>query len=370
MRRLLLASLLTTIIYGPAHAQDILHPLRLYAPIAQPIPAVLSLRGRVDVPNGGFGLVLLNGEGVVIDSTEGLVPGTIDLGEALPAIWSLTRTARAQVIADGVAVGTPVVIQPMLTPPKVRTTRDVRPNSTAGYTRVIGFDDEAIRPEDEELLEKMKEAENWDPSEPQVNSGVRVYIDRDIVFDTEYGDIRIALAPEFAPNTAWNFRHLTEGGLYDDTTIHRIVHVNREGHRFVIQGGDPTGIGSGSAGWDLPMERSKLPHDLGVISMARSDSPHSAGSQWFICLSREGTARLDGQYVAFGWATQGEEPIARIADMEIADASKGRPKNPPKILSATLVPAPPQDPGVARHEKRIRTWWEPPQKEQPARRDR
>jgi len=370
MRRLVLAFFIVAIIHVPAGAQDILHPIRLYSAAGHPVPVVLSMRGRVDMPEGGFGLILLDSDGVVLDSAEGLAPGTFDLGETLPAIWSLTRAARAQVIVDGEAVGTPIVVQPMLTPPKVRTVRDVRANSTDGYTRVIGFDDEVLDPKDADLLEKMKESEDWDPTEPSVNSGVRVYIDRDVLLHTEFGDIRLALAPEFAPNTAWNFRHLAEGGFYDDTTVHRIVHIDRAGERFVIQGGDPTGGGSGSAGWDLPMEPSALPHDLGVISMARSDSPHSAGSQWFICLSRAGTARLDGQYIAFGWATEGEKPIARIADAEIADASKGRPAKPPLILSATLVPASPHDPGMSRSDKRIRTWWTPPHAEEPARRER
>ena len=249
MRRLVLTFLLATMIHLPAQAQDILHPIRLYSAVGHKVPVVLSMRGRVEVPKGGFGLVLLDGAGVVMDSYEGLAPGTFDLGEVLPKIWSLKNAARAQVIVDGVAVGTPVVVQPMHTPPKVRTVQDLRPEGNTKYTRVIGFDDTAIDPDDQDMLEKMKSAEDWEPREPAVNSGVRVYLDRDILLRTEFGDIRIALAPEFAPNTAWNFRHLSEGGFYDETIFHRIVHLDRDGRRFVIQGGDPSGSGGGSAGW-------------------------------------------------------------------------------------------------------------------------
>ena len=370
MRRLVLTILLLSAMAFPAHAQDILHPIRLYSAPGGDVPVVLSMRGRVDLPDGGFGLVLLDGEGVVLDSYEGLVPGTFNLGEVLPEMWNLKRAGRVQVIVDGVAVGTPLVVQPLQSVPKVRTVRDTRPGGTLRYTRVVGFDDTATNPEDQELIDEMKESEDWDPSEPPQQSGVRVYIDRDVLLRTEFGDIRVALAPESAPNTAWNFRHLCEGGFYDDTIFHRIVYLDRQGRRFVIQGGDPSGTGAGSPGWDLPMEPSDLPHDFGVISMARSDNPHSAGSQFFICLSREGTARLDGQYVSFGWASQGEEPIAKIADVRIADASSGRPESPPKIISATLVPAPPHDPGISRSDSRIRNWWTPANPESPQRRDR
>jgi peptidyl-prolyl cis-trans isomerase B (cyclophilin B) len=192
-----------------------------------------------------------------------------------------------------------------------------------------------------------------------VLTGFRVYPDRDVLVETGFGPIRVALAPEAAPNTAWNFRHLAENGFYDDTTFHRVVHFDRTGRRFVIQGGDPSGSGNGSAGWDLPMERSSLQHDLGVISMARADHPDSAGSQFFFCLGRPGTARLDGQYCAFGYAVEGDKAIADIADVEIDDVAAGRPTEPPVITRMTLVPAPPQTPGDDRADRRIQSWWTP-----------
>ena len=365
----LLATLLVQAWPPSAPGQDLIEPLRLYTGIRQPMPVVLSMRGRAEMPENGFTILLLDGEGQVLDSIEEIEPGPYDLCGLLPEIRNLTRTCRVQVIADGEAIGSPLVVQPMRTPSPVRTVRDVRADGSTRYTRVIGFGDELLDPDsdkDQLEIEAQKESPDWDPGEPMANTGIRVYPDRDVLLETGFGPIRIALAPEFAPNTAWNFRHLTEGGFYDNTTVHRVVHFERNGNRFVIQGGDPSGTGNGTPGWNLPMERSELEHDLGVISMARADHPDSAGSQWFICLSREGTRRLDGQYIAFGWATEGAETIARIADVEIADAATGRPTDPPEVYSAKLIPARPQNPGTPRTTSRIDSWWTPPPTE-PAR---
>ena len=88
------------------------------------------------------------------------------------------------------------------------------------------------------------------------------------------------------------------------------------------------------------MERSPLPHDFGVISMARDNHPDSAGSQFFLCLSREGTARLDGSYTSFGETLSGAGAIRSIASVELADPETGSPVRPPRILGMRLVPAP------------------------------
>jgi peptidyl-prolyl cis-trans isomerase B (cyclophilin B) len=114
------------------------------------------------------------------------------------------------------------------------------------------------------------------------------------------------------------------------------------GDPFVIQGGDPSGDGAGGPGWWLPMEDSPLPHDFGVVSMARDIHPDSAGSQFFICLSRAGTARLDGSYTAFGRVVEGGDVVRRIAQVPLADVATGRPRRPPMIRDARLVPAPPR----------------------------
>lgn len=367
----LLCVILSTSYAAFGDGENLLAPLRLYSPPNGPLPVILALRGFDRVPDDGFQLLLLDGEGDVLDVSEGMIPGRFDLLERLPKIIDLTFAARVQVIFDGQALGPPLVVQPLRTPKKVRSTRATRSDGTSRYTRIIGFDNEVLDDADLELFEQLKEQDDWEKTEPAITSGFRMYVDRDVLFETDHGPIRIALAPEHAPNTAWNFRHLVEGGFYDGTIVHRVVHFDRNGDRFVVQGGDPSATGEGSAGWDLPMERSELAHDLGVLSMARADNPHSAGSQWFICLGREGTARLDTQYVAFGWVTEGAKPIATMADSEIADAATGRPVSPPIIVHASLIPAPPFTPGDARIDLRIQHWWnETPGEDTPSRRDR
>ncbi len=365
---MLVAAILAPTGRAAAADEDLLSPRRLYHGVDRPIPVVLALRGRTEPPAEGFTLLLIGGDGTVVDSAEGIEPGEFDLASVLPVVPDLVRTARVQVIADGEPVGTPLVVQPLIGREPVRTVRDLRPDGETRYTRIIGHGERLLDPENEDdraALEAMMASPDWDPGETPEPSGFRIHPDRDVVMETDFGEIRIDLAPESAPNTAWNFRHLAEHGFYDDTLVHRVVHYDRTGRRFVIQGGDPSGTGNGGPGWDLPMEPSNLPHDLGVISMARADHPDSAGSQWFIALSREGTARLDGQYCAFGWATSGAEAIARIADVEIEDVETGRPTHPPRVARMRLVPAEPLTPGEDRRLSRIRAWWTPPTDETP-----
>jgi peptidyl-prolyl cis-trans isomerase B (cyclophilin B) len=195
-------------------------------------------------------------------------------------------------------------------------------------------------------------------------SGVRLYRERDVVLHTTKGDIRLALRPDHAPNTVFNFLRLCEGGFYRDVAFHRVVPMTRQGEPFIIQAGDPTGAGDGGPGYRLDLEPSGLPHEFGVISMARDDDPDSAGSQFFICLSREGTARLDGDYCAFGYAMAGGEAILAIADVQLADLAAGRPVDPPLIESAELVPAPPRLVGLGRPDRPVEP--APLEAEQPA----
>jgi peptidyl-prolyl cis-trans isomerase B (cyclophilin B) len=187
-----------------------------------------------------------------------------------------------------------------------------------------------------------------------------VYPDRDVVLHTTEGAIIVAMRPDEAPNTVWNFLHLAQGGYYDGVTFHRVVPLTRQGDPFVIQGGDPSGTGEGEPGYWLPIEPSTLPHDFGVISMARGDEPDSAGGQFFFCLSRAGTARLDGQYCAFGYAVDGADTIRAIATVELADVASGRPAEPPIVTGITLVPAPPRTPGAGRPDRPVSETRPPP----------
>lgn len=118
---------------------------------------------------------------------------------------------------------------------------------------------------------------------------------------TNAGDMIIELYPDLAPKHVESFLTLIKKGYYNGLSFHRVV------PGFVIQGGCPVGDGTGGPGYTLPAEFSDRPHDLGVLSMARTSDPNSAGSQFFICLGRESCKDLDKQYTIFGKVVQGLE---------------------------------------------------------------
>lgn len=154
----------------------------------------------------------------------------------------------------------------------------------------------------------------------------------------DFGQIKIELYPNIAFNTVANFVNLTEEGFYDNNTIHRV----QKG--FVIQGGDPTGTGTGGPGYSIKGEFSQngvnntLSHTKGVISMARTTDPNSAGSQFFIVLSDDAKASLDGLYAAFGKVIEGMDVIEKIenTDFEIDNDAFGTLKNPLTIEKTTV----------------------------------
>jgi peptidyl-prolyl cis-trans isomerase B (cyclophilin B) len=133
--------------------------------------------------------------------------------------------------------------------------------------------------------------------------------------ETDFGTIELELWPDAAPLHVANFRKLARAGFYRGTGFHRIV------PGFVIQGGCPEGDGTGGPGWTVPAEFNARRHAKGVLSMARSAHPDSAGSQFFICLGD--APHLDGQYSAFGRVTAGMDVVEQIAAVE-CDAH-GRP---------------------------------------------
>ena len=135
-----------------------------------------------------------------------------------------------------------------------------------------------------------------------------------VTLETEKGGvIKIELEPENAPNTVKNFIALAEAGFYDSLTFHRVI------PDFMIQGGCPEGRGTGGPGYNIRGEfpanghPNKLRHQRGVISMARANSPDSAGSQFFITVVD--TPHLDGQYAAFGRVIQGMEEVERLVEV-------------------------------------------------------
>lgn len=150
-----------------------------------------------------------------------------------------------------------------------------------------------------------------------------------------YGSIVMELYPEVAPNTVNNFISLVQKGFYDNNTFHRLM------AGFVLQGGDPDGQGSGGPGYHIKGEfaangfNNDLKHTEGIISMARSSSYDSAGSQFFIML---GTAtHLDGQYAAFGKVIDGMDNVRYIAANEtIANTQSGKLVNNLTIKKAVV----------------------------------
>jgi peptidyl-prolyl cis-trans isomerase B (cyclophilin B) len=138
---------------------------------------------------------------------------------------------------------------------------------------------------------------------------------------------------------------LVKGGLYTDTIWHRVVAKRADGSPFVIQGGDPAGTGSGGPGFAYALEKSTLPHDFGVISIARSTDPNTNGCQVFVCLSREGTKHLDGRYASFGQLVRGADAVLKIGAVPVG--KEDRPLNPPKIHGAELIDAAPYGTGPA-----------------------
>lgn len=124
------------------------------------------------------------------------------------------------------------------------------------------------------------------------------------VIQTEKGEIVFKFYPEDAPKTVDNFIKLARKGFYDGLTFHRVV------PNFVIQGGDPSGDGSGGPGYTIPAEFNSRSHLTGTVAMARAMDPNSAGSQFYICLGRQ--PNLDGQYTVFGQVTAGMDVVQAI----------------------------------------------------------
>jgi peptidylprolyl isomerase len=138
------------------------------------------------------------------------------------------------------------------------------------------------------------------------------------------GDVVIRLRPDLAPDHVDRIRELAEEGFYDGVAFHRVI------DGFMAQGGDPTGTGAGgSPKPNLKAEFSREPHVRGTASMARTNDPDSANSQFFICLDDCGF--LDGQYTVWGEVVEGMEHVDALPKGE-------PPRTPGKIVTASLKP--------------------------------
>jgi peptidyl-prolyl cis-trans isomerase B (cyclophilin B) len=144
--------------------------------------------------------------------------------------------------------------------------------------------------------------------------------------------ITVELYPRIAPNTVNNFISLVKKGFYDGTIFHRII------PGFMIQGGDPDGTGMGGPGYSIEGEfisngfENNLKHTAGVLSMARSQSPDSAGSQFFLMVAD--APHLDGAYAAFGKVTEGMDVVNEI--VKLPKDANDRPKTPPIMKKVTV----------------------------------
>lgn len=154
-----------------------------------------------------------------------------------------------------------------------------------------------------------------------------------VTFEMENGAKMTAeLYPEIAPNTVNNFISLVKAGFYDGLIFHRCI------PGFMIQGGDPNGTGTGGPGYEIPGEftangfQNDLKHDKGVLSMARTNDPDSAGSQFFIMVEK--APHLDGQYAAFGKIIEGIETADAIVSAPTDWNDK--PKPPQKLKAVTV----------------------------------
>ena len=282
---------------GPvALAILILMPQRMYYQPRHPVPLHLDLQRLRDAVDDTavLSLHLMEFEGHPVASVGIDRVDQIDLNAVFgnkATLWD-GRTLLVQLAADGEPVGAPLVVVPLR-----------MPGSRAGE-----------RPD-----------------------ALRVVVLRDVLLNTDHGPMRAELFHHVAPNTVMHFEHLVDGGFYTGIGFHRVI------PGFVIQGGDPTGTGRGGPGYMLDLEPSSVKHDVGVLSMARrGNDVNSSGSQFFICLSREATAALDGQYTAFGQVVEGLRVMESIAETPLVDAASGRPIKAPKIETAVLVPAKPR----------------------------
>ncbi|MFZ4574120.1 MAG: peptidylprolyl isomerase, partial [Phycisphaerales bacterium] len=258
-------------------------PDRLYYGNDRPIPM------QVTVPQGATGeakIDVYNTGTTEPAMSASVVAGGVNLAALFPDLWSQKSTTvrYAQLKVGDRKVGAPVVLQPLT---------DAMPAQ---------LDQQTGRP-------------RFMPKRGMI-SGYRAYVEKYAVMETTLGTVTFRYRPDQAPNTCWNSMQLISGGLYEDVVFHRIIGPQEGKKGFMAQCGDPTGTGMGGPGFCIDLEESKLPHDFGVLSMARSGDPNSNGSQFFLCFSREGTSFLDGSYCAFAQAIDGADVISKLESVE------------------------------------------------------
>jgi peptidyl-prolyl cis-trans isomerase B (cyclophilin B) len=165
----------------------------------------------------------------------------------------------------------------------------------------------------------------------------KIVKDEVAVIKTSEGEMVIQFWPDVAPKTVENFKELAKKGFYDGTAFHRIV------KGFMVQGGDPltkdpakeNRWGTGDPGYKIKAEFNEKTHERGVISMARSSDPNSAGSQFFICL---GDAKfLDRQYTAFGKLLKGDDVLGKLGDIPTVAGGGGEKSKPTRRVAVESI---------------------------------
>lgn len=180
------------------------------------------------------------------------------------------------------------------------------------------------------------------PAPPSPPTPAAVAAKEVAVIKTSEGDMVVEFWADVAPKTVANFKKLAKDGFYDGTCFHRII------KGFMIQGGDPltkdpakeAQWGTGGPGWTVPAEFNDRKHVRGVLSMARSRDPNSAGSQFFVC--HDAAPFLDRQYTAFGKLIRGEDVLDKIANTPVQPGAGGESSKPTKrvgVVSVKIVPA-------------------------------
>ncbi|MEZ5977820.1 MAG: peptidylprolyl isomerase [Planctomycetota bacterium] len=150
-----------------------------------------------------------------------------------------------------------------------------------------------------------------------------------MTFRTTAGDMTFEFFNDKAPGHVKNFVDLAEKGFYDGTIFHRVI------PDFMIQGGCPEGSGMGGPGYRIPAEFNDVHHARGILSMARSQDPNSAGSQFFVCHGDAGF--LDGQYTAFGKLVEGESTLDAIATAKTKPGGEGsKPVDPTRVKAVEV----------------------------------
>jgi len=164
-------------------------------------------------------------------------------------------------------------------------------------------------------------------------------------FVTDKGEILLGFFPDKAPRTVRNFLELADKQFYDGLLFHRVI------KDFMVQGGCPEGTGTGGPGHTIEAEFNDTPHERGVISMARSRHPDSAGSQFFFVHS-DHASHLDGQYTAFGRIVEGLDVLDALASVECEFGTGGERSRPTEDLHLNRIILEIADESVVENEDR------------------